>query len=163
VLSNRPIEIEVLIFELGEHSVGIALADVIEVLRAVAIQPLPGAPAIVEGVINVRGAVVPVLDVRARFGEPACPLDASHHFMLVSAGRRVAVRVDRCIGIARLHVVRSQDAALPAGVSHVAGFALVPSGVLVIHDLHAFLSETETQSLEQALRAQSARTAGVPA
>lgn len=159
-----PIEVEVLIFELGEHSLGFAIRDVVEVLRAVTIQPLPSAPAVVEGVINLRGAVVPVLDVRSRFGQPARPLDASQHFIVVSAGRRVAVRVDRCRVIARMNVVRSEDAGgLPAGVSHVAGFALVPTGILVIHDLQAFLSETEAQALEAVLQARSPSATGVPA
>jgi purine-binding chemotaxis protein CheW len=158
------IEVEVLIFELGEHSLGFAITDVVEVLRAVTIQPLPRAPAIVEGVINLRGAIVPVLDVRARFGQPARSIAASHHFIVVAGERRVAIRVDRCTAIASLNVLRREDAAdLPAGVSHVAGFALIPSGVLVVHDLRAFLSQTEALSLDQALDARSARSPGVPA
>ena len=76
-------------------------ADVRELVRAVAITPLPNAPAVIEGVVNVRGRVLPVLDVRARFRLPAKPLDPSDHFIVASAGPRgVILRVDRATHLA---------------------------------------------------------------
>jgi purine-binding chemotaxis protein CheW len=65
--SARSPERELLIFEIGASRFGLPSADVREVLRAVTIVPLPGAPPIVEGLINVRGRIVPVLDIRRRF------------------------------------------------------------------------------------------------
>jgi len=56
--------LQLLVAEIGALRFGLRLSDVREVVRAVAIDPLPGAPDIVEGLINVRGEVVPVLDVR---------------------------------------------------------------------------------------------------
>ena len=55
----------------GADRTGLVGAEVQQVVRAVTIAPLPRAPAIVEGVINLRGALIPVLDIRARFDLPA--------------------------------------------------------------------------------------------
>ena len=58
-------ELEVVVFEIGGLLYALPAASVRELVRAVAIVPPPRAPAIVEGIINLRGKVVPVLDVRA--------------------------------------------------------------------------------------------------
>lgn len=61
----------------------------------VAISPLPGAPPVVEGVVNVRGKVVPVFDLRGRFGLPPPPADPGQHLIILSGSpRTAAVRVD---------------------------------------------------------------------
>src|SRR5436309_14010618 len=70
---------EVLIFEVGSQRYGLPAAGVRELVRAVTVTPLPRAPAIVEGVIDLRGTIVPVLDIRARFRLPAKPPEPPHH------------------------------------------------------------------------------------
>ena len=57
----------ILAFELGSGLYALPMADVDELVRAVTVVPLPKAPAVVEGVVDVRGRVVPVFDLRARF------------------------------------------------------------------------------------------------
>jgi purine-binding chemotaxis protein CheW len=122
-------------------------------LRAVSIAPLPRSPAIVEGVINVRGTLVPVLDIRKRFGLPASEVAPSNHLILAEAGgRKVALRVDRAH---ELVTVDSRDIvpadASIAGEGVVSGMARLPDGVLVIHDLERFLSLDERKATELAL------------
>src|SRR5215510_13088590 len=72
--------IETLIFELSGLRFALPMCDVIEVVRAVAIRALPAAPPITLGVIDVRGEIVPVLDVRVRFGLMHKALDLSDQF-----------------------------------------------------------------------------------
>ena len=60
--------LELLDFEVGGQHYGLPSSDIKEILPAVTLVPLPKAPAIVEGIVNVRGTAVPVLDIRARFG-----------------------------------------------------------------------------------------------
>src|SRR5688572_4290676 len=92
---------EVLVFEVAGQRYGLPIADVLELVRAVAITALPDAPAVIEGIVNVRGRVLPVLDVRARFRLPAKPLDPSDHFIVAEAGPRgVILRVDRATHLA---------------------------------------------------------------
>ena len=144
---------EVLVFDLGGRRYGLPAADVRELVRAVAIVPLPGAPSVVEGVINVRGRVVPVLDVRARLRLPAKPVEPADHLVVARAGERlVALRVDRATDLVRLDAADVEEArGLVPGLEYVGWVARLPDDVLLIHDLGTFLSRAESARLEEAL------------
>jgi purine-binding chemotaxis protein CheW len=146
---------EVLVFEVGGQRYGLPTADVRELVRAVMITPLPNAPAAIEGVVNVRGQVLPVLDVRARFRLPAKPLDPSDHFIVASAGPRgVILRVDRATHLALVDEASVQPPqTLGPSATYVAGVAKLDDGLVLIHDLTTFLSAAESATLDEALRA----------
>ena len=146
---------EVLVFEAGGQRYGLPIVDVRELVRAVMITPLPNAPAVIEGVVNVRGLVLPVLNVRARFRLPARPLDPSDHFIVASAGpRRVILHVDGATHLALVDEasVQPPETLGPSG-TYVAGVARLEDGLVLIHDLATFLSAAEAASLDEALRA----------
>ncbi|RKH73523.1 purine-binding chemotaxis protein CheW [Corallococcus interemptor] len=146
---------EVLLFTLERQRYGLPVEDVRELVRAARLTPLPQAPDVVEGLLNLRGDLLPVLDLRRRFRHPARALSPMDHFIVASAGgRRVAMRVDRAEG---LHAVTAAEwdpspRELP-GVGFVAGAAKLPDGLVLVHDLRAFLSEAEALQLDTALGA----------
>jgi len=148
---------EVLVFEVGSQRYALPTADVCELVRAVAITPVPGAPGVIEGVVDVRGRVLPVLDVRARFRLPAKALDPSDHFIVASAGTRgVILRVDRATHLALLDEASVQPPqTLGPGAAYVAGVARLEDGLVLIHDLTTFLSSAEADSLDEALCARA--------
>lgn len=149
----RPISTDVLVFALAARRYAVDVAVVREVVRAVSILPLPGAPPIVEGLIDLRGTLVPVLDVRARFGLPPKPIEHTDLFVVAESQRRlVALHVDDVDGVLRLDPA-SVDVLTPAevGASLVAGVARTVEGLLVVHDLDAFLSLAEQRALMVAL------------
>ena len=78
--------LEIVVFEVGGQQYGLPASDVRELQRAATLTPLPRAPAIVEGVVNLRGAVVPVLDIRSRFRLPPKPMEPTDHFVVARAG-----------------------------------------------------------------------------
>ena len=120
--------------------------------------PLPRAPAAVLGVINVRGALVPVYDIRARFGLRPRPVRPSDTLIVVQAGGRVQALVAELVS-AIVHVPgeRIEQCRLATGpVPHVAGVAKLEDGSLIIYDLDGFLSDTERAELDAALDAVSA-------
>ena len=143
---------EVLVFEVGGQVYGLPTEDVRELVRAVAITALPSAPAVIEGVVNVRGRVLPVLDIRARFRLPPKALDPADHFIVASAGPRgVILRVDRATHLALIDPSKVQPPeTLGPGTSYVAGIAMLEGGMVLIHDLATFLNEAESRSLDAA-------------
>jgi purine-binding chemotaxis protein CheW len=145
---------EVLVFEVEGQRYGLPTADVRELVRAVTITPLPHAPAVIEGVVNVRGRVLPVLDMRARFHLPARPLDPSDHFIVASAGARgVILHVDGATHLALLEEASIQPSeSLGPNATYVAGVAKLEDGMVLIHDLATFLSDAEATSLDEAMR-----------
>ncbi len=143
-----------LIFELHGVRGALPIANVQEIVRAVTISPLPHAPSVVEGVINFRGRVIPVVSLRARLGLPASPVVSSEHMIVISAQQRdVAIRVDRVID---LEDVPAEDVTAPepftAAGWNVAGVAQLADGLIIIHDPNAFLSEAEDVALGSALK-----------
>jgi purine-binding chemotaxis protein CheW len=144
---------EVLLFTLEAQRYALPLEDVRELVRAVRLTPLPRAPAVVEGLLNLRGELLPVLDVRRRFRLPARRLSPSDHLIVAQAGaRRFALRVDRAEGLLALEPGQLDPSPreLP-GVGYVAGALKLPDGLVLLHDLRTFLSQAEALELEEAL------------
>jgi purine-binding chemotaxis protein CheW len=145
---------EYVVFALGGSVFAVAARDVREVVLAVRIAPLPGAPEVVEGLVNVRGVLAPVFDLRKRFGLPSRPLDSDEHLVLATAGGRlVAFRADRVLAFARFAPESVEGAAeVVDGLERLVGVAKTSEGLVLIHDLATFLSSAEVVVLEAAVR-----------
>jgi purine-binding chemotaxis protein CheW len=90
----------VVIFEVAAQRFGLPLARVEQALRIVEITPLPRAPAVVAGVVNVRGSVIPAIDMRHRFQLPRRASLLSDQLLVVdSQVRRLALWVDAVNGV----------------------------------------------------------------
>lgn len=142
-----------LLFTIDDRRFGIGAANVSEIVRAVAITPLPGAPTVIEGVIDVRGEIVPVFDLRRRFGLPARDIATTDQFVLTRSGRRTAaLHVDRASDLVDVDAGRITPTAV-ATTAHpaIAGVATLPDGLALISDVDAFLSQAEAETLDAAL------------
>ena len=90
-------------FRVGGEDYAIDIMRVREIIHPLTITPVPRAPAFVDGVIRLRGDVIPVVDVRKRFGLPATPATRKSRFLVVNvAGRRIALVVDEVREVLRL-------------------------------------------------------------
>lgn len=117
-------------FALGDYQCALALDDVREVLRVVAVTPLPVAPEFVEGVINRRGHVTPVIDLRKRVGLPCGPYDNTTRILITAIGdHSTAVIVDEVTG-----VVEIDEAGLGIDPSDALGIDLRQYASRVVRD-----------------------------
>jgi purine-binding chemotaxis protein CheW len=142
-----------LLFTIDSARYAIAADAVLEMVRAVAVTALPGAPVAVAGIINVRGSVVPVFDMRLRFGAPQRRVVPEDHFVLVRAtARTVALHVDAILDLMDLdaNAITNATATLPS-TKYIGGVAPMPDGLVLIHDVDTFLSGAEAQTLDTAL------------
>jgi purine-binding chemotaxis protein CheW len=141
--------LEIVVFELGRQRYGLMIDDVERVLRAVALTPLPNAPAIIEGLISVAGSPVAVLDIRKRFGLRPKPIDVDDVLIMTRAGdRQVAIRANRVIGVVKVDPADVRDAKTIAPMDpQIAGVATLPDGVVLLHDPRAFLTQAEAVDL----------------
>ena len=140
-------------FRLDDRQYALPLPVVERAIRAVEVTPLPNAPPVVLGVINVHGQVIPVLNVRRRFQLPERAIEPSDWFLLARTARRRAVLVvdasDGVLERASHDVVRS--AGILPGLEQFPGVITLDEGLVLIHDLERFLSLDETRALDQAL------------
>lgn len=90
-------------FRIGGEDYAVDIMRVREIIHPLPITPVPRAPAFVEGVIRLRGDVIPVVDVRKRLALPATPPTRKSRFLVVNvAGRRIALVVDEVREVLRL-------------------------------------------------------------
>lgn len=132
--------------------VAFPLRHVHEVLPAAETTRLAHAPAVVRGVLNLRGEPLPVLDLRTRLGLPGRDAELDDHVLVCRVrDRRVGVWVDRAQDVDTL--CGSSLAPLPADspTRHLAGVALLDDGLLLVSDVDSFLSADEVVGLDAAL------------
>lgn len=143
----------VVVLALANQRYAIPVAHVREIVRAAALAELPGAPEVVEGVANLRGELIPVLDMRRRFGHPERAMALSDLLLIVDRGaRHVALHVDRVLGVEDVADERVvQPGELVPRSAFIAGLAALSDGTLLIHDPSAFLAESESEALDAAL------------
>jgi purine-binding chemotaxis protein CheW len=144
---------QIVVFTLDEPRCALDLAAVERIVRAVEITPLPKAPEIVLGVINIQGRILPVVDIRHRFQLPARELSLEQRFIVARASRRpVALVVDSVVGVRELesHALVSAERDLALG-AYLKGVAKLEDGLLLIYDLDRFLALDEELALDAAL------------
>lgn len=143
----------IVVFALDGARCALSLSVVERAVRAVAVTSLPKAPEIVLGVINVRGNIIPVVDVRKRFRYQAREMNVDDRFIIAHTNRRtVALVVDAVLGVRELAAgqLASARRELPFA-SHLEGVARMEDGLVMIYDLDRFLSLDEESALDAAL------------
>ncbi|MGB9092805.1 MAG: chemotaxis protein CheW [Gallionella sp.] len=141
-----------IVFSLDRQRYALPLHAVDRVVRMVAITPLPKAPDIVLGVVNLQGHVIPVIDIRRRFSLPEKKIALTDQLVVAHTLRRpvalVADAVHDVIGSAQ-GLIETENI-LP-GLEYVEGVVKLTDGLILIHDLDRFLSLEEESSLDLAL------------
>jgi purine-binding chemotaxis protein CheW len=90
-------------FRIGGEDYAVDIMRVREIIHPLPITPVPRAPAFVEGVVRLRGEVIPVLDVRRRLGVAQAPTSRKTRFLVVNvARRRIGLVVDEVCEVLRL-------------------------------------------------------------
>lgn len=144
---------EILVLEVDGCRIGLPAAAVRQVVRAMAVIPLPGAPAVIAGVVDVHGTLAPVLDLRARLGLTRAPVNVQEEWVLARAGERtVVLRADRVVELHEVEERQVEDVrgALPTQ-RRLTGAARLSDGLVLIHDPEAFLEHAEEEALDRAL------------
>lgn len=140
-------------FTLGEQCYALCLSAVDRVVRAVEINPLPQAPEVVTGIINLQGQIIPVINMRRRFRLPERDIALTDCLVIAHTARRqVGLVVDAVTDVFEYpeQSIAGAESILP-GLEYIEGVVKLGDGLVLIHDLDKFLSLEEEASLAQAL------------
>jgi purine-binding chemotaxis protein CheW len=130
------------------------------VVRMVASIPLPRAPEIILGVVNVQGKIIPVINMRRRLGLPERKVALSDQMVIAHTARRpVALCADSVLDA----ITYSEEGMIEAenilpGVAYIEGVIKMKDGLIFIHDLDKFLSLEEEGFLADALENRALET-----
>jgi purine-binding chemotaxis protein CheW len=140
-------------FKLGEEEFGVDILKVQEINRLVEITKVPRAPGFVEGVINLRGKVIPIIDLRKRFGLDLKEHDKDTRIVVVDIdGSIMGMIVDAVSEVLRLPTSTIEPApeiATSIDSEYIRGVAKLEDRLLIFLDLSKVFSQQERQALSQ--------------
>ncbi len=145
-------ETQLVVFMLENEEFACNIEDVREVLKMVRVTPLPRSLDFVQGVINLRGEVIPVIDLRKRFGLPEAGQSDDSRIIIVEVEERmVGLIVDSVSEVIRLLKTHIQDA--PSKIAGeqkglILGVGKIENRLLIILNLDCILTTEEQIALE---------------
>ncbi|MEW5762751.1 MAG: chemotaxis protein CheW [Bacillota bacterium] len=144
-------EEQIVVFQLAEQNYGVDIAGVYEIIRMENVTRVPRAPSFVEGVINLRGRIIPVIDLRKRFGMPPAEHTRATRIVIVEMdGTTVGMIVDAVLEVLRIPASSIEP---PPAVIHgieaayLRGIALWGERLIILLNLQRVLYEAEKEEL----------------
>jgi len=140
-------------FQLGEEEFGVDILKVQEINRMLEITKVPNSPIFVDGVINLRGKVIPILNLRQRFGLERKEIDKKTRIVVVDIdGKVVGVVVDAVSEVLRLPTDTVEPPPpMVAGIEseYIKGVGKLENRLLILLDLNKLLTTEEKELLNQ--------------
>jgi purine-binding chemotaxis protein CheW len=144
---------EVLVFVLGGEEYCVDILKVQEIRGYEKVTPIPSAPAYLKGVVNLRGAIVPVIDLRVKFGMAEPRYDSFTVVVILRlAGRVVGIVVDGVSDVVQLaasDVKAAPQLGAMVDSSFLAGLATQNERMILLLDIEKFLSSGEMNLINQ--------------
>ncbi len=137
--------IQLVTFHIGEEEFGVDILSVQEIIRLMQITMVPNASACIEGVINLRGKVIPVINMRTRFSMPPHEHDNNTRIVVMEFGQKiVGFLVDAVSEVLRIPANTVQDpppVVAGIGSEYIRGVGKLDDRLLILLDLDNLLDE----------------------
>lgn len=145
--------LQLVTFSIGDEEFGVDILKVQEIIRTMEITKVPRAPEFVEGVINLRGKVIPILDLRRRFDLPHKKHDSHTRIIVIEiTGMVVGFVVDSVSEVLRIPVSTVEPPPpVVAGMDsdYISGVGKLQDRLLILLDLDKLLSSEDLEQLTQ--------------
>jgi purine-binding chemotaxis protein CheW len=137
-------ELHIVGFQVGHETYGVPITSLHEIVRVPEITAVPDAPDYLEGVINLRGKIVSVMDLRKRFGDKQAKLKRQNRILVVEhSGKLAGLIVDSASEVLK---IPSEDVEAPpaafqeGGLNCVTGLGKVRGRLIVLLDMNKLLA-----------------------
>ncbi|MGH9575568.1 MAG: chemotaxis protein CheW [Candidatus Acidiferrales bacterium] len=143
-------------FRIGRETFGLPISIVREIIRVPEITAVPDAPDYVEGVINLRGRIIPVVDLRKRFGETLLQPDKKNRVVVVELERRaIGLIVNSASEVLRIppsEIEHPSDVFPEGELNFITGVGKLNGRLVILLDLNRMLQRGELSRLEEAAK-----------
>jgi purine-binding chemotaxis protein CheW len=147
-------ELQVVGFRIGDETFGVRIGSVREIVRVPEITTVPNAQDTIEGVINLRGKIIPVIDLRKRFGQTQIVTDRKNRILVVELdGKLVGLIVNSASEVLKIPPSEIES---PGSVfadnesSYVTGVGKLKGRLIILLDISKLLHRPEFKKLEEA-------------
>jgi purine-binding chemotaxis protein CheW len=143
--------LQLVTFNIGSEEFGVEILKVQEIIRTMEITKVPKSPPFVEGVINLRGKVIPIIDLRKRFGLEAKTHDSHTRIIVIEIKQMiVGFVVDSVSEVLRIQsstVEPPPDIAAGVGSEYIKGVGKLADRLLILLDLDELLTGEELKHI----------------
>jgi len=147
-------DVQVVGFRIGNETFGVRIASVREIVRVPEITAVPSAPDTVEGVINLRGKIIPVMDLRKRFGHVDIQPDKKNRILVVELQNKlVGLIVNAASEVLKIppSEIEAPGSVFAEGESsYVTGVGKLKGRLIILLDVSKLLHQQEVKKLEEA-------------
>ena len=144
--------LQLVTFKVAEEEFGLEILKVQEIIRTMEITKVPRSPAFVEGVINLRGKVIPIIDLRRRFGLDTRAHDQQTRIVVIELGQMiVGFVVDSVSEVLRIPAATVEPPPpIVAGIDseYINGVGKLPDRLLILLDLDKLLTAGERLAVD---------------
>ena len=149
-------EREYLTFRLGNEEYGIDILKVQEIRGYDAVTAIANAPAFIKGVINLRGIIVPIVDLRIKFGVGSAHYDQFTVVIILNIGKRVVgVVVDSVSDVLTLtsqQVKAAPEFATTLNTEYITGLGTVDERMLILVDIERLMSSADMALMDETIQ-----------
>jgi purine-binding chemotaxis protein CheW len=146
-------EIQLVVFRLAQEEYGVDIQQVREIIKVIDITRVPKAPEFIEGVINLRGQITPVMDLRKRLDLPELERGEETRIIIIELGKNVVgMIVDAVTEVHRLpekNIDPTPTISSEVGAEFINGVGKLGDRLLILLDLKKVLSKKEEKQLEK--------------
>lgn len=136
--------LQLVTFRLGEEEYGLDILRIQEVNRWSAVTAMPNAPHAVDGIINLRGRVIPVVNLRKLFGLPFDHAEESRIMVVNACGSTVGIIVDDVSEVLRIPagtIERPPEMGIGSANAYVTGVGKLDNRLLLLVDIELLLAD----------------------
>jgi purine-binding chemotaxis protein CheW len=148
--------IDVVSFGIGANQYGVPITAVREIKPWSGVTPLPNQPDYVRGVVDLRGAMVPIIDLRRRLGQGSTDATTTHVVIIVQIDNRlIGLLADRVLDIVTFesaHIQPMPKVAQGSGAACVSGLVSTNDSMIAIVDLQLLLAAQKSPAGEELAR-----------
>lgn len=145
-------ELQVVGFRIGRETFGLPISIVREIVRVPEITSIPNAPDYVEGVINLRGRIIPIIDLRKRFHEAIPEPSKKNRVVVVEIeNRRIGLMVNSASEVLRIppSEIEAPNTVFQDGeLDYITGVGKLKGRLVILLDLSKILQRGELRQLE---------------
>lgn len=141
-------------FSLKDESFAFDIMKVVEIIRLKEITEVPTAPAFIEGVINLRGKIIPIIDLRKRFRVEITDRDKKYRIIIVELLKNQLVgvivdEVEKVIQVKDEQVMPAPPTVTEAGGKYIESIVKLDERIIVLLDIDRIFSEAEQVDLRE--------------